>query len=525
MNIRVEAAKLLRSITVYRKNKSLGNECSGIIRVLQNTNIRALKLALTATLWNLSALAENRSIIVFERGLFILAELLISDDLGLQKEAAGAMRNITLDEECREEFISCGALAGLLKVLSSTEDSQLLMCICGALRNLSQSEINRPLIGQIEHVSIFERLLTLEKGSSNNIQGLTLSTLVNLVKDEDFRCILGKSTLLKVLLQLVSSETATVRDKSAAILGALVDTKTDIPPDMNRAVDTALRNIGLMNDHVDYTQLLDDLDLDETIDWREITLVRKIGEGQYGDVWMAEYHGFPVACKIIKKTLTPRDAEKTIEELRLMKKLKHPNVVLLMGACFNDKGQIMIVTEYASRGDLKTVAPTVKNLFQRLKLALDIANGLSWLHVHNIVHRDLKLPNLLVSEDFTVKVADFGLSLQLEKGMEIHRFGGNVKYSAPEILRARYDDSITIYPYGEVSDVYSFGLMFWELLTLKPLFLRPREYKGKKGLAKYVLEGNRPEIQKNWPERVVNILSSTWHEDPSIRPSFQTIIN
>lgn len=94
---RVEGAKLLRSITVYRKNKTLGNECASIIHVLHTTTTRALKLALTATLWNLSALAENRGIIVAEHGLEVLSDLLKSGDLGLQREAAGAIRNITLD--------------------------------------------------------------------------------------------------------------------------------------------------------------------------------------------------------------------------------------------------------------------------------------------------------------------------------------------------------------------------------------------------------------------------------------------
>lgn len=65
----------------------------------------------------------------------------------------------------------------------------------------------------------------------------------------------------------------------------------------------------------------------------------------------------------------------------------------------------MIITEYCSRGDLKGVLPTIQNLHMRLKFAKDIANGLSWLASHNIVHRDLKLPNLLVTDDYTIKIA------------------------------------------------------------------------------------------------------------------------
>lgn len=135
-----------------------------------------------------------------------------------------------------------------------------------------------------------------------------------------------------------------------------------------------------------------------------------------------------------------------------MTRLKHPNVVLLMGACLNDKRQIMIVTEYASRGDLRQVAPLITSLSRRLKMGLDVASGLAWLHAHNIVHRDLKLPNLLVFEDWTVKVGDFGLSLQLEEGVEINRFGGNVKYSAPEILKCALTPSSIQHPLSSAID-------------------------------------------------------------------------
>eukprot|EP01127_Copromyxa_protea_P015736 TRINITY_DN4579_c0_g1_i2.p1 TRINITY_DN4579_c0_g1~~TRINITY_DN4579_c0_g1_i2.p1 ORF type:complete len:434 (-),score=80.16 TRINITY_DN4579_c0_g1_i2:38-1156(-) len=153
-----------------------------------------------------------------------------------------------------------------------------------------------------------------------------------------------------------------------------------------------------------------------------------------------------------------------------------------------------------------------------------MASGLHWLASHGVVHRDLKLPNLLVFDDWTVKVGDFGLSLQIKEGQAVHKFGGNVKYSAPEILRIRYNDSTGPYPYSEKTDVYSFSLMLWEVVTLKPLFVRPREYEGKKGLAKFVLDGHRPELDKNWPPCFKNLLSSCWHEDPAERLTFQEII-
>lgn len=66
-------------------------------------------------------------------------------------------------------------------------------------------------------------------------------------------------------------------------------------------------------------------------------------------MFLAEFNGYPVACKIIKSGITQENAKKILDELRMMRRLKHPNVVLLMGACLNSKNQIMIVTEYAGR--------------------------------------------------------------------------------------------------------------------------------------------------------------------------------
>eukprot|EP01128_Nolandella_sp_AFSM9_P006224 TRINITY_DN3151_c0_g1_i1.p1 TRINITY_DN3151_c0_g1~~TRINITY_DN3151_c0_g1_i1.p1 ORF type:complete len:824 (-),score=169.85 TRINITY_DN3151_c0_g1_i1:258-2705(-) len=517
---RVEGAKLLRSITVYRKNKTLGNECASIIHVLHTTTTRALKLALTATLWNLSALAENRGIIVAEHGLEVLSDLLKSGDLGLQREAAGAIRNITLDEKCRESFTEPGTLDALISLLGKTDDMQLLICMSGALRNLSISDVNRV---QMQTEAGIAALCDVVRSDNSKLQNLTLATLINLSQDADVSVqqLLASHFTKNVYGPLLNSKVPNVHENTVTLLKNL---KEHLPDGQASPIQDALRNNVLFEDSKLEVELLKKLNLDGTIHQKDIILIKKIGEGQYGDVWASKYHGYPVACKVLKRQLTPKDAEKALEELRLMTRLKHPNCVLLMGACLNEKRQIMIVTEYATRGDLRQVAPHVTSLSKRLRMGLDMASGLAWLHAHNIVHRDLKLPNLLVFSDWTVKVGDFGLSLQLEEGVEISRFGGNVKYSAPEILKARYDDTIMSYPYCEETDVYSFGLMLWELITLKPLFVRPKEYKGKKGLAKYVLEGHRPALEKHWPESLQKLLSDCWHEVQSMRPKFRDII-
>jgi serine/threonine protein kinase len=98
-------------------------------------------------------------------------------------------------------------------------------------------------------------------------------------------------------------------------------------------------------------------------------------------------------------------------------------------------------------------------------------------------------------------------------------FKGNVKYSPPEILRARYDSSISTYPYSEKTDVYAFGLMLWELVTLEQLF---PDIQGKEDLTEKVGAGYRPPLKKEWPDSLKDLLGSCWHGEAAKRPYFPT---
>ncbi|XP_049851949.1 dual specificity protein kinase shkC-like [Schistocerca gregaria] len=216
-----------------------------------------------------------------------------------------------------------------------------------------------------------------------------------------------------------------------------------------------------------------------------------------------------------------KNAESQLEELRLMRRLKHPNVLLLLGVCLNPSNQVVIVTEFLARGNLKSCIGDIKNLSVRMSIVMDIARGLNWLHAHQVVHRDLKLANLLVDKDYTVKISDFGLSLDLRRNQVCHDFRGNLKYSPPEILRARYDKSMPVYQYTEKTDVYSFGLIFWEMISYKQLFANMQ---GKDEFTNMVLMGERPRLLHHWPESVKDLLTCCWNESASRRPLFPQIL-
>jgi len=158
-----------------------------------------------------------------------------------------------------------------------------------------------------------------------------------------------------------------------------------------------------------------------------------------------------------------RLAESFARELSLLKRLRSNRIVLFMGACLGPP-DLCLVTEYLPRGSLHDLLHRKKKLpkgRRLLQMARDIAEGCAYLHAERIVHRDLKASNLLLDENYRVKVADFGLSRIRPGSVEAlptASWAGTIAYMAPEILRG--DSGCT-----EGSDIYSFGVVLWEMVT------------------------------------------------------------
>ncbi|KAK9668832.1 hypothetical protein RND81_13G089800 [Saponaria officinalis] len=255
------------------------------------------------------------------------------------------------------------------------------------------------------------------------------------------------------------------------------------------------------------------------ISWDEITLGERIGLGSYGEVYRGEWHGTEVAVKrFLDQDIYEESLEEFKSEVRIMKRLRHPNVVLFMGAITRPPN-LSIVTEFLHRGSLYRLIHRPNNQLderRRLRMAFDAARGMNYLHTCSpvIVHRDLKSPNLLVDKNWVVKVCDFGLSrMKHSTFLSSRSTAGTAEWMAPEVLRNE--------PSNEKCDVYSFGVILWELCTLQQPWggMNPMQVVGAVGF-----QHRRLEIPNDIDPVIADIIQKCWNTDPKTRPSFAEIM-
>ncbi|KAL0906832.1 hypothetical protein M5K25_025358 [Dendrobium thyrsiflorum] len=252
-----------------------------------------------------------------------------------------------------------------------------------------------------------------------------------------------------------------------------------------------------------------------SIDFSELTVGTRVGIGFFGEVFRGMWNGTDVAIKVfLEQDLTTENMEDFCNEISILSRLRHPNVILFLGACMKPP-HLSMVTEYMEMGSLYYLihlSGQKKKLSwrRRLKMLRDICRGLMCIHRMKIVHRDLKSANCLVNKHWTVKICDFGLSrLTKDVPMKDESSAGTPEWMAPELIR---NESIT-----EKCDIFSLGVIMWELCTLN----RPWEGVPAVQVVYAVAnEGTRLEI----PEGPLGKLIADCWAEPNQRPSCQEIL-
>ncbi|VAI56754.1 unnamed protein product [Triticum turgidum subsp. durum] len=242
-------------------------------------------------------------------------------------------------------------------------------------------------------------------------------------------------------------------------------------------------------------------------DLSQLFIGNKFASGSNSRIYRGIYRQRAVAVKMVRLPERDEDRRRALEdqfnsEVTFLSRLRHPNVVQFVAACKRPP-VYCIITEYMSQGTV-------------LRLALDVARGMEYLHAQGVIHRDLKSHNLLLNDEMRVKVADFGTSC-----LEAHssRAGkgtnmGTYRWMAPEMVRDK--------PCTRKVDVYSFGIVLWELTTC----LVPFQGMTPVQAAYAACEKNaRPPLSPTCPPALNNLIKMCWAANPARRPEFSYVVS
>ncbi|XP_055529875.1 raf homolog serine/threonine-protein kinase Raf [Wyeomyia smithii] len=196
----------------------------------------------------------------------------------------------------------------------------------------------------------------------------------------------------------------------------------------------------------------------------EILIGQRIGSGSFGTVYKAHWHG-PVAVKTLNvKTPSSAQLQAFKNEVGMLKKTRHCNILLFMGCV--SKPSLAIVTQWCEGSSLYKhihVNETKFKLNTLIDISRQAAQGMDYLHAKNIIHRDLKSNNIFLHDDFSVKIGDFGLAtakVRWSGSQQSNQPTGSILWMAPEVIRMKEQN-----PYSFQSDVYAFGIVLYEMLT------------------------------------------------------------
>ena len=252
------------------------------------------------------------------------------------------------------------------------------------------------------------------------------------------------------------------------------------------------------------------------VEYNDVTLGDIISQGGFSIVHKATWKGARVAAKVIVDPVITPDLRSEFEnEILMLNYLRHPNTVLLMAASFKPP-HFTILSEYVPNGTLFDYLHKSREditLERKLSIITQLTNVFLFYHNSNIVHRDLKSMNILLSESNSIKVCDFGLARfksDLNKGSM--QFSGTPAYMAPELFKKQ--------SYDEKVDVFAFGTLVWEILTRQVPYdaLEPGEIKEK------VLKGDlRLENPVGVPRKLVSLVDMCRKVSPGERPGFEEI--
>ena len=357
---------------------------------------------------------------------------------------------------------------------------------------------------------------------------------------------------LRYLIELIETEND-LRRTAATVLSHFLHNS---PSEFTLSMETIASSIAKSKAGLAY--MLDEAEngtfaLFKEIRPSELVLGEEIGSGTEACVFKALWEGRDVAVKRFRGIPSSTAFQR---ELSIMSLVQHPNLLRCYGGFSDTKNDeyflvmdLMVTDVHAALHSSTTAIPPPRSVTsspppsqarrgesravlkvspmptsngkrfgsmgyaQILKLALQTARGMEYLHECNLIHRDLKSVNLLMDNDFNAKVGDFGLSRILApKHQNMTGNVGTVSWIAPEVFEKQ--------PYDTKADVYSFGIVMWELYAKQIPFQDLNTFE----IPIAVIKGDRPAVPKDCPKEYAKLMQLCWHKKPSKRPTFQKIV-
>jgi predicted Ser/Thr protein kinase/uncharacterized protein YkvS len=274
-------------------------------------------------------------------------------------------------------------------------------------------------------------------------------------------------------------------------------------------------NEKMKSESITIYQIIVDRTKKYQIPFNDIEVVKELGKGSYGKVCLGRWNDNPVALKFCKEK---EGLDDFLKEAGLMVELPpHPNIVQVFGISI-DGPQPILVLEYCAGGSLdKFLFDSGQPLSEEYKIQLvkGIARGMLHLHRHNIIHRDLAARNILLTATKEPKISDFGMSRVLQREDEEGQTKTNIgpiRWMAPESISKR--------KYSKKSDVWSFGIVVWEIVAQR----EPHSDIEIVDAAVQIRDkGLVPKIPENCPPLLREIMLLCWKQQPEERPTFQEI--
>ncbi|KAM7254941.1 hypothetical protein ACFE04_020182 [Oxalis oulophora] len=261
---------------------------------------------------------------------------------------------------------------------------------------------------------------------------------------------------------------------------------------------------------------------EHTVDMSKLFLGQRFAHGAHSRIHHGIYKDEAVAVKIVRipdddenGNLASKLEKQFNREVTLLSRLHHPNVIKFVAGCKNSP-VYCVITEYLSEGSLRAYLHKLEQkslpLPKLIGIALDITRGMEYIHSQGVIHRDLKPENILIDKDFHMKIADFDIACE-EVYCDMFHDPGTYRWMAPEMIKHK--------SYGKKVDVYSFGLILWEMVAGKI----PYDDMNPVQAAFAVVNKNlRPVIPVGCPPCMKALIEQCWSLQPDKRPEFWQVM-